>query len=162
MRTSTKAFLIWTVVWCGLVVLAIWKLPAIKWEYPGKDVTFTTSSDSQFVTAKPATIEVASSSFFVIRNQKTSEVVSGIPTTKPLGWIDDEYYTAGPVDLSAGKWVVEVGSGVTVHLKAESDIETVTSKDDESNVWLIFWLFIIGVVIYVIGLAVGSDIKWDE
>lgn len=162
MKTSTKAFLIWTGMCLVGTIWMLSKLPNIEWVHLGKNVTFSTSDGNQFVTAKPATIEVASSNFFLLRNKKTSEVVSGLPKPKPLGWSSDEYYTAGPVDFVAGTWIVEKGSEVTVHLTAEVDINTTESKDNELRMWTTVVLLLVGFVVWLLGLALGSDIKWDE
>ena len=162
MNKSTKAFLSWTVVCVIGAALMLWKLPNIKWGHPGKDVTFSVSDGNQFITAKPAIIEVASSNFFLLRNKKTSEVVSGLPKPKPLGWSSDEYYTAGPVDFGAGTWIVEKGAEITVHLTAKVDINTIELKDDESRMWATIVLLVLAFILWLLGCAFGSDIKWDE
>lgn len=71
----------------------------------------------------PVTLEAVSSKFFVLRKE-SGEVIAATPAEVPLGWTEDEYFTAGPVEISNGRWIVEQGN-LTLRLSSEEEMKVV-------------------------------------
>lgn len=154
-KSSVIAFLIWTLIVAGSYI-GLLRLTDNVTSHSGAEVTFSMTEGFELTTAIPSRIELASPSFFVLRNLKTSEVITGVPTPRPLGWDYEEYYTADQ-ELKPGTWEMQTGGDVTIRITAPDDIRARTSRTEYSRSLGAFWLLIVSVVIWLIGLVIGAS-----
>ena len=151
---KTLLFWFWT-AFCLLGTIVLVGLVTRDNDYNGTDVVFTTG-DSQLVSldAKAAVVlEAASDRFFALRNG--TETVIGVLAPKPLGWDRAEYYTAGPVEIKNGTWIVEKGTGVTVHLNSPENMVVQEVLKDGNKAGIVFGVVMIGVLVWLLGLHFG-------
>ena len=126
--------------------------------HTGDDITFKVDQKRQFtIETKEANFEAASGNFFVLRNPN-GEVISGSPVPKPLGWYMDEYYITAPKPIESGLWTVEVGSLVTIHLTNASVMTVKESLQKHEMLAGSILITIIGVLIWIIGIAIGKQL----
>ncbi|MFH1408029.1 MAG: hypothetical protein ABIG91_03295, partial [Patescibacteria group bacterium] len=96
----------------------------------------------------------ASNGFFVFQRAESGEALVGIPTEKPLGWSGNTYYKLSPTQVSGGTWIVEKGSGVTLHLSGNATVQ----ESFKEKAMLIVYFLMAGVLIWFLGfwLGIGS------
>lgn len=155
-----KNFLFW--IWLAVCILGVFLLNGLATadkNYTGTDITFTTSeSNLVIISAGEITIAAASDDFFVLRNG--SETMIGVLTQKPLGWSGSYFTTVEPIRISNGTWEVEKGTNITVQLNSP---ETMTVRESLKTVdkgGLAFASALIGVLIWLLGLLLGSTSPW--
>ena len=105
-------FCIWTiVVIAGIIFFG--NLITRDIVLSGTNISFNTGRDVQIDTTGKVTFQAASSDFFVLR--KTSgDVITGVPAPKPLGWSGNQYFVAGPEEISGGLWLFPDGTASMV------------------------------------------------
>lgn len=146
-------------IWTGVCVLGAALLINVvnsPTNYTGNSILFKTSSDNQIdIDAESVTMEAASSSFFVLR-RPSGESIVGVPMDKPLGWSSDEYYFAREENVPGGLWLIEKGSGVTLHITSESNIEVSEVRTHDSRVDAYFFISLMFFFLWLLGLLFGS------
>lgn len=150
-----KGFWIWT-LFCVALIAGLAYLVSGDTVYTGKNITMSSNDARQLTINGTATVEAASSSFFVFK--KTSgETLVGTLTPKPLGWESDEYYLAGPTQIQSGTWIIEKGEGITIHLTSQ---ESLTVKEalqpTEQGIVILLLFVLIAIIWLVIGAAFFS------
>ena len=151
---KTLVLVCWTVFCLGGAGLLI-RLMKEPISYTGSNITFTIGNTWQLtINAESVYVEAASSNFFLLR-KLSGETIVGMPTQKPLGWGQDEYYRAGPIQVKGGTWIVEKGI-ITIHFSSSDNItvQRTLKPDKEAK---IITLCVVGVV--VIWIIVFAAIK---
>jgi len=150
---KTALFWGWTVFCVVATVLCSVFLPSSEKKYSGSNITFLTDDKRQFtINAEKVVIEAASNGFFVFQRAESGEALVGIPTEKPLGWSGNTYYKLSPTQVSGGTWIVEKGSGVTLHLSGMGNATVQESFKEGSQAELIVLLLVVGLLIWFLGL----------
>jgi len=98
----------------------------------------------------PIIVEGASSEFFVLRGPN-DQVIYGSLGTKPLGWPEDEYYQSGMSVMGHGKWSLEVGSDVSLHLMSELDMVATSRIDVVNRILLGLVSGVVGLLLWLLG-----------
>lgn len=151
-----KIFWLWTAFCLGVAgVLAVSLIRDSN--YTGTDITFSTNRDQLVgIDAKAAvTIEAASDRFFAFRNG--AETVIGVLTPKPLGWDGREYYTAGPVEIKNGTWIVETGRSITIRLNSSESMAVREAVQGADKLALAFVSIALAGLLWVLGLLLGTS-----
>ena len=150
---KTLLFWFWTAI-CLLGMSAfVWGINRGN-NYTGTEISFTISQGQQIDLDGKATvtIEAASNRFFAFRNE--AGIVVGVLTPKPLGW-SGEYFTAGPVEIQTGTWVVENGDGVTVRLNSSENMAVREALRGGEKVVFTLITVLLGLLIWFAVLFVG-------
>ncbi len=158
-----KGVLLWT-FFC-IAAYAVWSC----WGTADLSHNSTSTGDVRFVvdgsrqrllisSSAEIRIEAASSSFFVLWNEKMGEVISGRTAEKPLGWKGNEYYVLQPTLIEDGDWRIVDAKDLEIHLEAIDEMGeiTVTEAYDVSGkflylaialfVTILLWAFIFALI----------------
>lgn len=145
---------VWTVICLILASLAI-GATFRDTVYTGRSITFaTTESRTLKIQYDSASLEAASDSFFLLKNASGTQI-AGVLSEKPLGWKSEFYFKTEPTNVSAGEWIVEEGSGITIRITSDSDNLTVTEiAPDTHKVSISVLIFFVAALVWFVILAI--------
>ena len=154
MKTFFKWFLV--IVWAVVVsVGGYFLVNAVTEEkvYNGTNVKFSTDVQHfLLIDSDSVKFEGASSKFFVL-HKVSGETITPSPTTPPLGWEADTYYSVGPTQIPGGKWYLDAGRP-TIQITSDNAINVhVVINEDEQAVRSFIFGFI-SFILWVIGLLI--------
>lgn len=142
--------LIWTVV-VGMGASLLFWIVTRDETYIGSDLTFTIGDTRTMnVSAPMMYMEAADDGFFAIRNGAITLI--GKPAPIPLGWSENNYFTAELDQTPGGLWQIEKGRGITIHLVSESTMTVVIAPKSDERSTILFLTIIAGAFIWFIGL----------
>ena len=118
----------------------------------GTNLEFEAGEDRFLDLSQEVGFEAASNGFFVLRKE-SGEALVAVPAEPPLGWKEETYFTAGPVTISAGRWMIEKGR-LTVHLTSDQVIEVVLVRTPDFRGDLNFATFLVSLMIWLIGVVI--------
>ena len=119
--------------------------------YIGNTVVFKTDSNELLVLDTTATLEAASTQYFLFDN-RNGVTIHAIERDKPLGWDSDEYWTSDSASITRGEWFVQEGTNVTVRIISESNLTIeVIDRDDPFSAFLVG---IAGILIWTLGASI--------
>jgi len=148
------------ILWTVGIVLGAFRIAQGASEpevYKGTEVSAQVdTSHFLLIGEENVTVQAAAAQFFVL-NKASGESIVPLPATPPLGWTEDTYYFAAPVEVPGGKWNVAIGFP-TVLVTSDSPVEVQVIKTDSAIegqnagiffVGMIAWMAVLGLFLVV-------------
>ena len=105
--------------------------------YTGTDIRFDTDKTIQ-IDAPKVTFQAESYGFFALYNE--NEAIAGVPTEKPLGWTNSQYFSYGPQEITGGNWLFPAGFA-SINITSDTATTVRLINPQPLAIWLA-WLLI--------------------
>lgn len=143
-------------LWSGICVVLYIALLAVFWPQNIKatsNMEIKVQSGQKLIVSAASSVNAASENFFIFR--KGNEIIAGIPADKPLGMTVSSYFVAKD-SMSAGEWLVENGSDVSVVITAKdsANLEITVMPSSGNRVGAMTLALLLIAIAWIIGLVV--------